>query len=259
MKKFYSVGEAAKLVGMTAEALRHYDRIGLVSPHKTDEWTKYRYYTEEDIRRLNTARALRCMDLPLEEIKKVLKFNDFNHIVAFLEQAERSADEKIAELQSVKERIRRAKVFYKSKNAGSPLPDSIFIRELPTRVILLSDSLTEPTIENLWNYHRHFFAQIGEENREKFAFEDIAGIYEKDGQRRMFTICTRSAPNKDLLPLPAGKYLCAECTEQTRGAVRGELLARAEANGHASPPFLVELVVLTGILQWKYEMQIWTE
>ena len=162
-------------------------------------------------------------------------------------------------MQSVKERIRRAKVFYKSKNAGSPLPDSIFIRELPTRVILLSDSLTEPTIENLWNYHRHFFAQIGEENREKFAFEDIAGIYEKDGQRRMFTICTRSAPNKDLLPLPAGKYLCAECTEQTRGAVRGELLARAEANGHASPPFLVELVVLTGILQWKYEMQIWTE
>ena len=87
MKKFYSVGEAAKLVGMTAEALRHYDRIGLVSPHKTDEWTKYRYYTEEEIVRLNTVRALRCMDLPLEEIKKVLEFNDFNHIVAFLEQA----------------------------------------------------------------------------------------------------------------------------------------------------------------------------
>lgn len=95
MKKFYSVGEAAKLVGMTAETLRHYDRIGLVSPHKTDEWTKYRYYTEEEIVRLNTVRALRCMDLPLEEIKKVLEFNDFNHIVAFLEQAERSADEKL--------------------------------------------------------------------------------------------------------------------------------------------------------------------
>ena len=43
MKKFFTIGEAAKLVGMTAETLRHYDRIGLVSPHKTDEWTKYRY------------------------------------------------------------------------------------------------------------------------------------------------------------------------------------------------------------------------
>ena len=43
MIKFFTIGEAAKLVGMTAETLRHYDRIGLVSPHKTDEWTKYRY------------------------------------------------------------------------------------------------------------------------------------------------------------------------------------------------------------------------
>ena len=52
MKKFFSVGEAAKAVGMTAETLRHYDRIGLVSPCKTDEWTGYRYYSEQELARL---------------------------------------------------------------------------------------------------------------------------------------------------------------------------------------------------------------
>lgn len=62
MKKIFSVGEAAKLAGMTAETLRHYDRIGLVSPHKKDEWTRYRYYTEDEIVRLHTVHALRCMD-----------------------------------------------------------------------------------------------------------------------------------------------------------------------------------------------------
>ena len=39
MEKIFSIGKAAELAGMTAETLRHYDRIGLVHPCKTDEWT----------------------------------------------------------------------------------------------------------------------------------------------------------------------------------------------------------------------------
>ena len=43
MKKYFSVGEAAKAAHMTSEALRHYDRIGLVKPRKKDEWTCHLY------------------------------------------------------------------------------------------------------------------------------------------------------------------------------------------------------------------------
>ena len=98
MKKFFSVGEAAKAVHTTSETLRHYDRIGLVKPSKKDEWTNYRYYTEQDIVRLNTVRALQVMDLPLREIKKVLEYDDLEKIIDFLVQAEKKADEKIAAL-----------------------------------------------------------------------------------------------------------------------------------------------------------------
>ena len=255
MKNFFTIGETAKLVGMTTETLRHYDRIGLVSPHKTDEWTKYRYYTEEEIVRLNTVRALRCMDLPLEDIKRVLQLNDVDGIVEFLEKSEQRAEEKIAELQSVKVRIGRAKRFYEGKRAEAP-SDVPRIRDLPQRVILLADALSEPTVENLWNYHRHFFAQVGEARREEFAFEDLAGVYEEDGQRRMFAVCTRYAPDGNLRILPAGKYLCAECTEITRESIRRELFARAKERGLPAPQFLAEVVILTGILQWKYEMQV---
>lgn len=76
MEEYFSVGEAAKIVHTTSETLRHYDRIGLVKPSRKDEWTKYRYYTEQDIVRLNTVRALQLMDLPLQEIKKVLEYDD---------------------------------------------------------------------------------------------------------------------------------------------------------------------------------------
>mgnify|MGYP002803236112 FL=1 len=84
------------MVGMTAETLRHYDRIGLVKPCRVDEWTGYRYYSQREIVLLNTVQALRRMDITLSEIKKILSYDDFGKIVNALKQAEKNADEKIA-------------------------------------------------------------------------------------------------------------------------------------------------------------------
>ena len=86
MEKIFSIEKAAKAVGTTAETLRHYDRIGLVKPCKTDEWTGYRYYSERELVRLNTVRALRCMDLSLKEIKEILELDDFEKINEELRQ-----------------------------------------------------------------------------------------------------------------------------------------------------------------------------
>lgn len=94
MQKYFSIGQAAKVVHTTSETLRHYDRIGLVKPTKKDSWTKYRYYTKQDIVRLNTIRALQQMDLSLQEIKTVLAYDDLQKIVDFLAIAEKKADEK---------------------------------------------------------------------------------------------------------------------------------------------------------------------
>ena len=115
MKNYFSISQAAKIVDMTTETLRYYDRIGLVKPCKVDEWTGYRYYSQQEVVRLNTVKALQCMDLPLSEIKGILEYNDFNKIIATLKQAEISADEKIAELNYAKAKIQRARKFYESK------------------------------------------------------------------------------------------------------------------------------------------------
>ena len=85
MERYFSIGQAAEAVHTTRETLRHYDRIGLVKPGKKDEQTRYRYYTRQDIVRLNTVRALQLMGLPLQEIKKVLEYDDLEKIIDFLE------------------------------------------------------------------------------------------------------------------------------------------------------------------------------
>lgn len=194
MKEYFSVGEAAKVVHTTSETLRHYDRIGLVKPSKKDPWTHYRYYTQQDLVRLNTVRALQLMDLPLQEIKKVLEYDDLEKIVDFLTQAEKKAEEKIAALEYSKSKIQLAKADYEKKLRGQQRGSGAFVKDLPARVILLSDTLEAPTVENLWNYLSHFYNQVTPALKEQFSFEDLAGVYTENGGlkavRPLCPLCT---------------------------------------------------------------------
>ena len=256
MANYFSIGEAAKAAHTTTETLRHYDRIGLVKPSRKDEWTNYRYYTEQDIVRLNTVRALQLMDLPLREIGKVLEYDDLGKIVDFLAQAEKKADEKIAALEYSKSKMRLAKADYESKLRARKNPAGTFIREMPERVILLSDSLEAPTVDNLWNYLSHFYEKLSPPLREQFSFEDLAGIYTENGTSRLFALCVRHGETDGLKRLPEGKYLCAGCTEADRESTLEELMDKARTEYGASPQFTVQLIVVSGILQWTYEAQV---
>lgn len=256
MKKYFSVGEAAEAAHTTRETLRHYDRIGLVRPSKKDEWTNYRYYTGQDIVRLNTVRALQLMSLPLKEIKKVLEYDDLEKIVEFLEQAEKKADEKIAALQYSKSKIQSAKADYEKKLAMRQEPGGILLRDFPERVILLSDTLEEPALDNLWNYLGHFYEKIPPALKEQFAFEDMAGIYTEDGASRLFAVCVRHGDIEGLKALPGGEYLCVDCTGENREQVLNDAVHMAQTKYGAIPAFTVQMIAVTGILHWDYQIQI---
>ena len=259
MKKYFTVGEAAKAVHTTSETLRHYDRIGLVKPSKKDEWTNYRYYTEQDIVRLNTVRALQLMDLPLQEIKKVLQYDDLEKIVDFLAQAEKKADEKIAALQYSKSKIQLAKADYERKLQEHKNLNGTVLKDIPERVILLSDTLEVPTLENLWNYLSHFYEKVTPDLKEQFYFEDLAGIYTENGISSLFAVCIRYADIDGLKVLPKGKYLCANCTEENRKQILRELTHIAQTKYGVEPTFTVQLIVVSGILQWNYEVQVYVD
>ncbi|HIU06539.1 MAG TPA: MerR family transcriptional regulator [Candidatus Onthoplasma faecigallinarum] len=256
MENLFSISKTAKMVNMTAETLRHYDRIGLVHPHKVDKWTGYRYYSPEEIVRLNAINALRCMDMSLEKIKEILNFNDFDKIVDYLNQAEIAADKKIDELNRAKERIERAKKHYIAKKFVSTSTGEIFVQKLSKRVIMLADNLDMPTVDNLWNYHRHFYAQIKESEKDKFSFEDTAGRYETDDKTKMFVICEKFASSKNLVELPAGEYLSVNCNESEYDEFRKKLLETAKQKYLVCPKFIVSIVQLTGILKWDYQLQV---
>lgn len=65
------IGELAERCGISARMLRHYDRIGLVSPTSRTSGG-YREYSAEDVRRLFHVEGLRSLGLSLQEIAGVL-------------------------------------------------------------------------------------------------------------------------------------------------------------------------------------------
>lgn len=70
MSTSYKVQAFAELAGVTVRALHHYDRLALLRPARTR--TGYRMYCLRDLERLEKIVALKCVGVPLKQIKTVL-------------------------------------------------------------------------------------------------------------------------------------------------------------------------------------------
>ena len=66
------IGDFSRLANVTVKALRLYAEMGLLKPAFTDRFTGYRYYTLEQLPRLNRILALKDLGLSLEQIGHVL-------------------------------------------------------------------------------------------------------------------------------------------------------------------------------------------
>ncbi|MFT3692658.1 MAG: MerR family transcriptional regulator [Kofleriaceae bacterium] len=67
----FTVGDLARLTGVTVRTLHHYDEIGLVQPSARSD-AGYRLYSEGDVRRLQQVLVYRELGLPLDEIARVI-------------------------------------------------------------------------------------------------------------------------------------------------------------------------------------------
>ena len=73
----FTVRQLSKLAGVTPRTLHHYDAIGLLKPSRIGD-NGYRYYGEEALLRLQQILFYRELDLPLDEIKRIMGRRDFD-------------------------------------------------------------------------------------------------------------------------------------------------------------------------------------
>ena len=85
MGKNYSIKEVSEIFNITTNTVRFYEKKGLINP-KRDMDNDYRYFTEDDLIKLQTILMYRELDIPIENIKDIFtdesKDNILNHFHA---------------------------------------------------------------------------------------------------------------------------------------------------------------------------------
>jgi DNA-binding transcriptional MerR regulator len=68
----FRIGEFSRIARVSGRLLRYYDSIGLLSPQRIDPATGYRYYSAEQLGRLNRILALKDLGLSLEQVARMV-------------------------------------------------------------------------------------------------------------------------------------------------------------------------------------------
>ena len=96
-----TIGDFARLGGVSTRMLRHYDGIGLLRPERVDEWSGYRYYAASQLTRLNRLIAFRDLGFGLDEIAELLDADP----ESTLERLERRRTDLAAEIAADRQRL----------------------------------------------------------------------------------------------------------------------------------------------------------
>ncbi len=93
----YTINKLAQLAGLSTRTLRYYDELALLKPSRIST-SGYRIYGVAEIARLQQILFYREMEVPLEEIRKILDSTDYDD-TASLEMHLKALMEKQARLE----------------------------------------------------------------------------------------------------------------------------------------------------------------
>ena len=124
----FSIGEFARLGGVSIRTLRHYDEIGLLRPATVDPDTGYRGYSAAQLGQINRIIALKELGLSLGQIRRLLDGVTVSELRGMLllrrAQLEHEVDQHKNQLTGVEARLSSI-----AKEDG--MPDDIVAKTIP--------------------------------------------------------------------------------------------------------------------------------
>ena len=201
MKDSYTIHEIAELYNIGPDALRYYERLGLVRPRRAQNG--YRIYDLNDIYRLTIIRDLRALGFSMERIGEYLRGLSVANTLQLLEEERRLIRERIRDLRAAERAIRArsaALTDYSRMDEGE-----ICLLELPARPCLrlnadiARDEEMDFAIKRLHRRHADTIRDLGGQKiGASIAPEDIRagreGVYRsvffllKEGEAGDFTL-----------------------------------------------------------------------
>lgn len=133
----FRIGDFAKIARVSVKTLHYYDEIGLLKPEQVHTSTGYRYYTLDQLPRLNRILALKDLGFTLSQISSMLDKNlspDSIRGMLYLKEAEleQTILEEQEHLESVRVRLRQI------EHEGIQRDYDILIKPVEPKVIAFS-------------------------------------------------------------------------------------------------------------------------
>jgi DNA-binding transcriptional MerR regulator/effector-binding domain-containing protein len=177
----FSIGEFARLGGVSVRTLRHYDEIGLLRPATVDPDTGYRGYSAAQLGQINRIVALKELGLSLAQVRRLLDGVTVGELRGMLllrrAQLEHELDQHKNQLLGVESRLRSI-----AREDGMPA-DDIVAKTIPaTGVVVIAGrapGFGAGNIVPVVNQLVAQFDQLGIHNRVKEAGPRII-FYERE-------------------------------------------------------------------------------
>ncbi len=185
----FTIGEFARLGGVSVRTLRHYDDIGLLRPVTVDPDTGYRGYSADQLGRLNRIMALKELGLSLSQVRRLLDGITLDELRGMLilrrAQLEHELQEHQDHLLGVEARLR-----YISTEGAMPADDIVAKRIPALGVVVIAGQAPAfgpgnivPAVNRLAGQ----FDQLGIHDRVKEAGPRM--IFYEYGQGEDVTVC----------------------------------------------------------------------
>ncbi|MEU1226248.1 MerR family transcriptional regulator [Streptomyces sp. NPDC005828] len=94
------IGQFSQASGLSVTALRHYDASSVLVPAFVDPVSGYRYFRRDQVRTAQSIRALRQLDIPVEEVRRLLGGGE-EELAAALQAHLRAAERRLETQRSV--------------------------------------------------------------------------------------------------------------------------------------------------------------
>ena len=113
MERKFTIGQLAELADVPRKTIRYYEEVGVLPLPDRSE-TKYRLYSEIDVRRVELVRRARALDMGLAEVRELVEWASTGSCNNFQERFQEvlhrkleEVDQRIADLQHLKQDLQR--------------------------------------------------------------------------------------------------------------------------------------------------------
>lgn len=219
--KRMTIGQMARMNGISEQTLRLYDREGLFSPAYRDQDTGYRYYDIRQNAQLDMIQRLKALGMSLKDIRGQMKHFEPEQLRVLLNRNLDDIDRQERELMYQRRAIERTLESYEWYE-NAPPDGTIVLEYIPRRLTYMVDSGV-----NFYDYGIDVYEKILRGLKKDLIASQLSPIYFYNAgsilrrecllERRyysteIFVLVDRGFVKDSLItPIEASTYLCIYC------------------------------------------------